>query len=102
MYQKLQKISKQRRLRQMEEDRLNGFDHEPDKHADDEYYEDLALEKWNCLLRSYVTLGLSIRVVVKNKFFDIILNTAIVLAGILVGLSFYPNCPMNQFCVDHR
>jgi hypothetical protein len=32
----------------MEEDRLNGFDHEPDKHADDEYYEDLAFDLAQC------------------------------------------------------
>jgi voltage-gated sodium channel len=103
MYQKLQKISKERRARQTEEDRLAGFDHDEAIHKDCMFYEELELDKWNFLARAYVTLGLSIRFVVKNKIFDAMMNLTIVVAGVLVGLGFYPDCgpTVNSFCVDY-
>jgi hypothetical protein len=98
MYQKLQQISKERRLRQLEEDRLNGYDHEDEKHVDDMFYEELELEKWNFLLRWYVTFGLGLRIIIRNWLFDVGMNLTIVAAGILVGLGFYPDCaPDGRF-----
>ena len=93
MYQKLQKISKERRMRELEEARLNGFDHEEDMHKDDLFYGELDFGKFPFFLRWYVTSGLALRIVVKHWFFDLFMNLTIVTAGVLVGLGFYPDCP---------
>jgi voltage-gated sodium channel len=90
MYQKLATVSRKRRERERAEALLNGQD--PDELIDSEdlFYEELDISQFSPLKQSWITFGFRLRVVTKNIIFEILINLTIILAGLVVGLSFYP------------
>jgi hypothetical protein len=101
MYQRLAKVSAQQRELAAKQQAFSGADDVAMAARYDErdvYYEDLAntdkppyIDEFNPCMQSIVTTGLFMRVVTKNFFFELAVNLAIVSAGILVGISFYPS-----------
>jgi hypothetical protein len=99
MYQRLAKVAKEQRALQEKKNAFTGEDEVARLQDDrDAFYENLAncetkpnIAEFNPCLQSFLTTGLLMRVVTKNFVFDVVVNFAIVFAGLLVGISFYPS-----------
>ena len=94
MYQRLADLSKARREREAADAEQYGYDHEHDHQ--DMFYEELDIKKYNSCIRSYITAGLGVRIVVKHSVFSAVMNICILLAGLLVGLSTYESITSSR------
>eukprot|EP00935_MAST-01C_sp_MAST-1C-sp1_P000784 g784.t1 len=103
MYARLAKVSAQQRELAKKTKELTGGDASADHDERDAFYEDLAdtsikphIEDYSRPTQAFLAAGLFLRVVCKNIAFDACVNLAIITAGILVGISFYPSLENSE------